>query len=143
MKPMIAMTDVDLPSGSPERKLLCAIVLTAIEDVKLPRRDRETSKSGTYSNERAIRDGFRVLVSDMHDPESVFGYVAPPQDTVISVLSGMISTGKIKWVPPEYKWIGKSYRLTQADMEEIADIINTGSKKNDKNAIVIPTKHSV
>ena len=88
-------------SISGERRLLAAVVKTAIDDVQMRRFTR------VEDNSRDIEDAWEFLVDRIHDIHSIYiyGVFEIPRDRIIAYLKKLKLEGHIGWIPAKYEWI--------------------------------------
>jgi hypothetical protein len=99
-------------SISGERRLLAAVVKTAIDDVQMRRffRVKSENKNGEprqykIDNSPTIKDAWEFLVDRIHDIHSIYGVFEIPRDRIIAYLKKLKLEGHIGWIPAKYEWI--------------------------------------
>ena len=90
-------------SISGERRLLAAVVKTAIDDVQMRRFTRVENKK--KHNSRDIEDAWEFLLESIHDIHSIYGAFDIPLDKMIAFLKKLKLEGHIGWIPAKYEWI--------------------------------------
>jgi len=111
MKGLFPSSDIAKNESSPERRLLAAVMKTAIDDIRVRRYTRaKTDKKGTskikkIDNSRLIEDSFEFLLDRIYDIHSIYGIFDIPRDRMISYLRDLRLNGRISWIPSKYSWI--------------------------------------
>lgn len=109
MKELFPSADIAKNESSPERRLLAAVMKTAIDDIKLRRYTRvkkdDTTQYDKIDNSRLINDSFEFLLDRIYDIHSIYGIFDIPRDRMISYLRDLRLNGRISWIPSKYSWI--------------------------------------
>ena len=109
MKGLFPSADIAKNESSPERRLLAAVMKTAMDDIKLRRYTRvkkeDTTQYDKIDNSRLINDSFEFLLDRIYDIHSIYGIFDIPRDRMISYLRDLRLDGRISWIPPKYSWI--------------------------------------
>ena len=109
MKGLFPSADIAKNESSPERRLLAAVMKTAMDDIKLRRYTRVKKEDATQydkiDNSRLINDSFEFLLDRIYDIHSIYGIFDIPRDRMISYLRDLRLDGRISWIPSKYSWI--------------------------------------
>ena len=109
MKGLFPSADIAKNESSPERRLLAAVMKTAMDDIKLRRYTRvkkdDTTQYDKIDNSRLINDSFEFLLDRIYDIHSIYGIFDIPRDRMISYLRDLRLDGRISWIPSKYSWI--------------------------------------